>query len=290
MGGAGMGKRDFAQEEDHSLPAGRHQTAGHFGQQGFYINLRDAAKATTALLGALGLDAQPLVETAAKETVAAVPHGPLTANQETAPPPQAQPKLAKAKTADQKPLPQEPSPPQPSKSLRPNQKVTSLRFKPVENLSPDAVPAMLKEKGFFDYYINKHGRGLRHQYESVERNGAKLVIDHATGLTWQRGGSEELMTFANALKYLEQLNRERFAGYNDWRLPTLEEAMSLMEPEKRNRDLYIDPVFDKNQHWIWTADKEASGGAWVVYFYGGACTHGGVHDPNYVRAVRSGQS
>lgn len=188
MGGAGMGKRDFAQEEDHSLPAGRHQTAGHFGQQGFYINLRDAAKATTALLGALGLDAQPLVETAAKETVAAVPHGPLTANQETAPPPQAKPKLAKAKTADQKPLPQEPSPPQPSKSLRPNQKVTSLRFKPVENLSPDAVPAMLKEKGFFDYYINKHGRGLRHQYESVERNGAKLVIDHAAGLLWQQGG------------------------------------------------------------------------------------------------------
>ncbi|MCG3156468.1 MAG: hypothetical protein DKINENOH_03092 [bacterium] len=153
-----------------------------------YINFRDAAKATTALLGALGLDARRPAGAAAKETVVAVPHGPLTANQETAPTPQAEPKPAKAKTADQKPLPQEPSPPQPSKSLRPSQKVASLRSQPVEELSYDAVTAMLKERGFFHLYWNKQGQGFQHQYENVARNGAKLVIDHAAGLLWQQGG------------------------------------------------------------------------------------------------------
>ena len=34
--------------------------------------------------------------------------------------------------------------------------------------------------------------------------------------------------------------------------------MSLMEPTKKNGALYIDPVFDKKQHWIWTSDREHS--------------------------------
>lgn len=155
-------------------------------------------------------------------------------------------------------------------------------------LNIEAVMMMLLQKGFFDSYKNEQGRGFQHQYENVKRSGAKLVIDHATDLTWQQGGSEKRMNFADAQQYVAQLNREKFAGYSDWRLPTLEEAMSLMEPEKRNGDLCIDPVFDQNQRWIWTADQAASGGAWVVGFDYGGCSHYYVHYYTNVRAVRSG--
>jgi len=93
------------------------------------------------------------------------------------------------------------------------------------------------------------------------------VIDHATGLTWQQSGSKETMSFAEAEKYIQKLNGQEYAGHNDWRLPTLEEAMSLMEPSTKNGDLYIDPVFDKTQRWIWTADKREAGVAWVVSFH-----------------------
>jgi len=127
-------------------------------------------------------------------------------------------------------------------------------------------------------------------YESVELNGAKLVIDHDTGLIWQQGGSDSFMTFAAAQEYVQKLNREKFAGYSDWRLPRLGDAMSLMKHDKRNGDFYIDPVFDKNQLWIWTADKAASGGVWAVNFYNGHCFRAIVHGTNNVRAVRSGQS
>jgi hypothetical protein len=78
-----------------------------------------------------------------------------------------------------------------------------------------------------------------------------------------------------------------FAGYRDWRLPTLEEAMSLMEPERK--ELYINPVFDNRQRWIWTADLYSASVAWFVSFYLGHCISLdiGIYD-YHVRAVRSG--
>ena len=113
------------------------------------------------------------------------------------------------------------------------------------------------------------------------------MIDHATGLKWQQSGSPNYITYANAEEYIRNLNDERFAGFDDWCLPTLEEAMSLMEREKKNGDLYIDPVFDRAQRWIWTADKESAGRAWRVYFLNGYCYLSDFGYSNYVRAVRS---
>lgn len=92
------------------------------------------------------------------------------------------------------------------------------------------------------------------------------------------------MVYSDAQEYIKELNRQEFAGYSDWRLPTLEEAMSLMEREKKN-GLYIDPVFERKQEWIWTADKESASRAWVVSFDYGYCTHIDLYD-RYVRAVR----
>lgn len=149
----------------------------------------------------------------------------------------------------------------------------ALRSQPVEDLPEASVVTMLQERDFFDIERNWMGKGIQHHYEVLERNAEELVIDHATGLMWQQGGSGNYRFFEEAQKYLAQLNREKFAGYSDWRLPTLEEAMSLMEPKKNEHGLYIDPVFDKNQRWIWTADREASGGAWVVDFNVGYCYH-----------------
>jgi hypothetical protein len=86
------------------------------------------------------------------------------------------------------------------------------------------------------------------------------------------------------------LNSKQYGGYNDWRLPALEEAMSLMEPKKHGELLYIDPLFDKTQGWIWTSDLKVTGRAWYVFFGGGNCNHYDVGDSVSVRAVRSGQS
>ena len=90
-------------------------------------------------------------------------------------------------------------------------------------------------------------------------------------------------------EYIQKINAETYGGYNDWRLPTLEEGMSLMEPGKKN-DLYISGQFDKSQIRIWTSDKPTASRAWYVIFINGYCFNVEFEDSIinvYVRAVRS---
>lgn len=165
-----------------------------------------------------------------------------------------------------------------------------LRSEPIKNLSPADAAQMIKERNFYaaNYW---NGAGVHHEYEPKTINGDNVVIDHTTGLMWQQGGSNKEMTYREAKEYIGELNAKKFAGFKDWRLPTLEEAMSLMEPKKIKNGLYIDAIFDKEQRWIWTSDKASASAAWCVHFYGGYCdfTGVGVH-LHYVHAIRSGQS
>ncbi len=161
-----------------------------------------------------------------------------------------------------------------------------LRRQPRDNVSHEEVKAMLKEKYLFDKDWNEEGRGLQNLYDAIELHNNHLIVDYVTGLTWQQSGSEDQMSYEKAKSYIAGLTRNNFGGYNDWRLPTLEETMSLMEREKQNGDLYIDPAFDRKQGWIWTADTESAIVAWVVNFAYGICLSRSVDDSRYVRAVR----
>lgn len=128
--------------------------------------------------------------------------------------------------------------------------------------------------------------GFSHHYE-IQKDG-KIVYDHASGLMWQRAGSQHEMNYRDAQDFVAALNKGRFAGYHDWRLPTLEEAVSFVESEKKNGDLHIDPVFDPCQKRVWTSDLRKGGMAWTVWFDSGFCDYAYVDNNirHYVRAVR----
>ena len=128
-------------------------------------------------------------------------------------------------------------------------------------------------------------------YETPEmldlQNGDKVVIDWASGLMWQQGGSIKEMSFAEAKTWIEHFNQTVHAGFRDWRLPTLEEAMSLMEPKLKKGGLHIDSVFERDQLWIWTCDAIGDTSyAWAVNFRLGGCFCHLFNTYNYVRAVR----
>jgi len=49
-------------------------------------------------------------------------------------------------------------------------------------------------------------------------NGDGTVTDRATGLMWQKAGSPSAMRYWSTQKYVSGLNKQTFAGYNDWRV------------------------------------------------------------------------
>lgn len=124
----------------------------------------------------------------------------------------------------------------------------------------------IRKKKFWGFY--GHGT-IDHDYEAKTVNNGMVVVDCATGLMWHQYGSDRYITWTRAVKWLKDLNRSWYAGYNDWRLPTLEEAALLLEPDK-NEGLYINPVFDRRQKWLWTGDdKKGTNGRWRVNFIAG---------------------
>ena len=154
-----------------------------------------------------------------------------------------------------------------------------------KTLSASEVKSMLKRRGFFAKHANPSG-DFRNDFRSKTISGVKVVIDRATALMWHQGGSSSYMRFEKAKEWIRDLNRRGYAGHYDWRLPTLEEAASILESSKMNGNLYIDPVFSEKQTFIWTGDKYSPGRVCVVNFNGGTIYWNPFSGGNYVRPVR----
>jgi Protein of unknown function (DUF1566)/SPOR domain/AMIN domain len=111
--------------------------------------------------------------------------------------------------------------------------------------------------------------------------------DGATGLTWQKGGSQAPMTWNQAQVYVNLLNHEKFAGHGDWRLPTVEELGSLIKRSWQKGSLFIDPRFGRAQTICWSSDTMDQERAWVVNFLLGHISYSPKAFQNDVRVVRS---
>ena len=139
--------------------------------------------------------------------------------------------------------------------------------------------------------LNPAGKGSRSLFKSRKVDGEKIVIDDSSGLMWQQSGSIESLKWLEVEGWLKGLNERGYAGYSDWRLPTLEEAMSLLRPVFSIELLYVHPLFDQKQRSIWTSDRiksetDENFGGWVIFFNIGVCNYYDNYNASYVRAMR----
>jgi hypothetical protein len=123
----------------------------------------------------------------------------------------------------------------------------------------------------------------------VTVNGARVVVDDATHLMWLATPSAKGMFWEAGLKYIEELKVKAIGGKTDWRLPTMDELLSLLQMSPNREGVFISPLFSLPSAGVWSAD----GGAWepdkahwkVMFGYGYV-----AHDPNdrnqYILAVR----
>ena len=116
----------------------------------------------------------------------------------------------------------------------------------VTKLTVNNVKTIFKRLKFYDKNINKQG-SFKNNYMDNKDN---TITDYTTGLMWQKSGSIRKVKKRRVKKYIANLNNEKFGGYSDWRLPTLEELASLLEKKSVN-DLHIDPIFNIKQKRCW---------------------------------------
>ena len=98
--------------------------------------------------------------------------------------------------------------------------------------------------------------------------GDGSVADKNSGLFWQRADSyHELKKGINwyqALEYVDLKNAEKFAGFDDWRLPTLKELKSLYDTSRpiKSKDgerMSLPESFGNGRsYYFWTIPKEGS--------------------------------
>lgn len=122
-------------------------------------------------------------------------------------------------------------------------------------------------------------------------DGEQLVIDRATNLVWPKawdgdgGNGGGSLTWASGVSWASNLN---FAGFTDWRLPNVNELVSLINWGTTNPCLWSG-VFTGVAASSYFTSTTYSGGttnAWIVSMVSGAVTLLAKTDSKPVVAVR----
>ncbi len=96
----------------------------------------------------------------------------------------------------------------------------------------------------------------------------------------------------DTMDFLNQLNDTNFGGYDDWRIPTIKELLTLADMGRF--DPAIDPLFvisssPSPTYWSASSDLSTRSYALTVIFYQGHVVKSSKTGGNYARGVRGGQ-
>jgi len=124
-------------------------------------------------------------------------------------------------------------------------------------------------------------------------NGNWTVTDNMSGLVWSKDANPAggYKSWQQALDYIKTLNSSNYRGYNDWRLPNINELISLMDCSRRPWFIHDHPFANVQAHY-WSSSTYIGSTylAWYVDFYNGLVTDSYEAGVTYVWPVRGGQS
>ena len=124
------------------------------------------------------------------------------------------------------------------------------------------------------------------------------IAKKGKGMTWGTDGS---MIWKETFKFIEKLNKQKYAGHNDWRLPKKEELQTIVgyAKKKQRYEIELSEVLKKlgfknvNSTFYWSstvyAGTDYTDAAWGAFVDVGVM---GYYDKTffyYVWPVRSGQ-
>lgn len=133
------------------------------------------------------------------------------------------------------------------------------------SLDEAGIRDMLAARNLFDAARNPGG-GARRRYEATTVSGVRLVVDPGNGLVWTRQQNPVRMNLERSKEWIASLNRIAFGGIRSWRLPTAEEAASLLRAPGGAGPGCLDEAFGAGLTEAWTGDAQAEAASWSIDF------------------------
>jgi hypothetical protein len=168
--------------------------------------------------------------------------------------------------------------------------ITSIRSAPAR-LAPSDVFRVGHEPGYFIYDLLPKYTAIMTSPKDYLDNDNGTFIDRRNGIAWSKQPVLKTLNHAAAIDYCKNLS---YGGYHDWRLPTLEEMISLMQDKPNTRGNYLYEGL-RGYSWFWTADIRTGEDSWFVNVsrtdgklgYEKKIFYGPNYDKGFVWPVRS---
>lgn len=110
------------------------------------------------------------------------------------------------------------------------------------------------------------------------KNNDGTIYDSQTSLTWMANDSrldlDKEVSWEEAEKYVAEMNEKKVAGHGDWRMPSAQEALTLFDKNKLNKDfkggdIHLNSIFPPGAgNTTWTTDLRGREAQIVFYVNG----------------------
>lgn len=132
-------------------------------------------------------------------------------------------------------------------------------------------------------------RDMNKTYTNYDSTSAAQKYD-ATTLISSYPTQAEVNTATNSVGYINSVNSQKLCGHNDWRLPTADELLGIVDYSVTFPYPSLDAAWFPNTlaNTYWASSPYAGNASygWLVDFYGGRGSSGNRSSPHYLRLVR----
>lgn len=130
---------------------------------------------------------------------------------------------------------------------------------------PRSEPIKVGSKAARAYFdLDELWRPREYGFARFEDGGDGTVRDAVTGLVWEKHGSRYPLTWERAAAHVDRLNRNKYAGQTNWRLPTVDELTTLFTGRTEPGEFCLESAFDPHKSRLWSSDTKAYSAAWYA--------------------------
>jgi len=114
------------------------------------------------------------------------------------------------------------------------------------------------------YNLDPLFRPMDYYQQDFKVHSSQVAYEVNSRLFWQRYGAGFPLNWQQAKSYAAHLNSICWQGRDSWRLPTLEEILTVLSPPLHGVECSTWPMFEPSIHWLWSADYCTKKDAWIV--------------------------